>query len=152
MLQGDRRVAYHRIPAHQVLFSHGYCGKHCGQVQTIFMKVNTLFGGKATVQMMNGTAGALLYHSISVCNVVLRIHRKTGDIVRSLLSSGSRCGSDWLLMSNPLTSLQRANSLCLQKRWVCSYFKCNFNTAVKYQFGFFTYWHFCSGLLVNHVS
>uniref|UniRef100_A0A8C1UB76 Dysferlin, limb girdle muscular dystrophy 2B (autosomal recessive) n=1 Tax=Cyprinus carpio TaxID=7962 RepID=A0A8C1UB76_CYPCA len=38
MLQGDRRVAYHRIPAHQVLFSHGYCGKHCGQLQTIFMK------------------------------------------------------------------------------------------------------------------
>ncbi|XP_076145199.1 dysferlin [Alosa pseudoharengus] len=38
MLQGDRRVAYHRIPAHQVLFSQGYCGKHCGQLQTILMK------------------------------------------------------------------------------------------------------------------
>ncbi|ROJ33119.1 Dysferlin [Anabarilius grahami] len=38
MLQGDRRVAYHRIPAHQVLFSQGYCGKHCGQLQTVFMK------------------------------------------------------------------------------------------------------------------
>uniref|UniRef100_A0A8C1YVW5 Dysferlin, limb girdle muscular dystrophy 2B (autosomal recessive) n=1 Tax=Cyprinus carpio TaxID=7962 RepID=A0A8C1YVW5_CYPCA len=51
MLQGDRRVAYHRIPAHQVLFSHGYCGKHCGQLQTIFMKVNTLFGGKIPAQL-----------------------------------------------------------------------------------------------------
>ncbi|XP_048091688.1 dysferlin [Alosa alosa] len=38
MLQGDRRVAYHRIPAHQVLFSQGYCGKHCGQLQTVLMK------------------------------------------------------------------------------------------------------------------
>ncbi|XP_051982464.1 dysferlin-like isoform X2 [Xyrauchen texanus] len=38
MLQGDRRVAYHRIPAHQVLFSQGYCGKHCCQLQTVFLK------------------------------------------------------------------------------------------------------------------
>ncbi|XP_035375572.1 dysferlin isoform X3 [Electrophorus electricus] len=38
MLQGDRRVAYHRIPAHEVLFSQGYCGKHCGQLQMLFMK------------------------------------------------------------------------------------------------------------------
>ncbi|XP_077084356.1 dysferlin isoform X5 [Siphateles boraxobius] len=38
MLQGDRRVAYHRIPTHQVLFSQGYCGRHCGQLQTVFMK------------------------------------------------------------------------------------------------------------------
>ncbi|XP_060730490.1 dysferlin isoform X3 [Tachysurus vachellii] len=38
MLQGDKRVAYHRIPVHEVLFSQGYCGKHCGQLQTIFMK------------------------------------------------------------------------------------------------------------------
>lgn len=39
MLQGDKRVAYHRIPAHEVLFSQGYCGKHCGQLLTVFMKV-----------------------------------------------------------------------------------------------------------------
>ncbi|KAJ8392183.1 hypothetical protein AAFF_G00077510 [Aldrovandia affinis] len=38
MLQGDRRVAYHRIPAHEVLFSQDYCGKNCGQLQTILMK------------------------------------------------------------------------------------------------------------------
>ncbi|XP_066536467.1 dysferlin isoform X2 [Hoplias malabaricus] len=38
MLQGDRRVAYYRIPSHEVLFSQGYCGKHCGQLQTVFMK------------------------------------------------------------------------------------------------------------------
>uniref|UniRef100_A0A8C1NBA5 Dysferlin, limb girdle muscular dystrophy 2B (autosomal recessive) n=1 Tax=Cyprinus carpio TaxID=7962 RepID=A0A8C1NBA5_CYPCA len=49
MLQGDRRVAYHRIPAHQVLFSHGYCGKHCGQLQTIFMKNPQEDGGYSKI-------------------------------------------------------------------------------------------------------
>uniref|UniRef100_A0A665VIB6 Dysferlin, limb girdle muscular dystrophy 2B (autosomal recessive) n=1 Tax=Echeneis naucrates TaxID=173247 RepID=A0A665VIB6_ECHNA len=39
MLQGDRRVAYHRIPAHTVIFSQKHCGKHCGQLQTVFLKV-----------------------------------------------------------------------------------------------------------------
>ncbi|KFQ27106.1 Dysferlin, partial [Mesitornis unicolor] len=42
MLQGDKRVAYARIPAHQVLFSRsipGCCGKNCGKLQTIFLKV-----------------------------------------------------------------------------------------------------------------
>lgn len=41
MLQGDRRVAYHRIPAHTVIFSQQYCGKYCGQLQTVFLKVHT---------------------------------------------------------------------------------------------------------------
>ncbi|KAA0723189.1 Dysferlin Dystrophy-associated fer-1-like protein [Triplophysa tibetana] len=45
MLHGDKRVAYHRIPAHQVLFSHGYSGKHCGQLQTVFMKYPQDEGG-----------------------------------------------------------------------------------------------------------
>lgn len=40
MLQGDRRVAYHRIPAHTVIFSQQYCGKCCGQLQTVFLKVH----------------------------------------------------------------------------------------------------------------
>uniref|UniRef100_A0A8C4H5S9 Dysferlin, limb girdle muscular dystrophy 2B (autosomal recessive) n=1 Tax=Dicentrarchus labrax TaxID=13489 RepID=A0A8C4H5S9_DICLA len=38
MMQGDRRVAYHRIPAHTVIFSQQHCGKHCGQLQTVFLK------------------------------------------------------------------------------------------------------------------
>ncbi|XP_063313638.1 dysferlin isoform X3 [Pelobates fuscus] len=41
MLQGDKRVAYYRMPAHQVLFSKNgskYCGKNCGKLQTIFLK------------------------------------------------------------------------------------------------------------------
>ncbi|XP_069570882.1 dysferlin isoform X3 [Brachyistius frenatus] len=38
MLQGDRRVAYHRIPAHSVIFSQQHTGKHCGQLQTVFLK------------------------------------------------------------------------------------------------------------------
>lgn len=40
MLQGDRRVAYHRIPAHTVIFSQQHCGKHCGQLQTVSLKVH----------------------------------------------------------------------------------------------------------------
>uniref|UniRef100_A0A8C3CMV1 Dysferlin n=1 Tax=Cairina moschata TaxID=8855 RepID=A0A8C3CMV1_CAIMO len=41
MLQGDKRVAYARVPAHEVLFSKnipGCCGKNCGKLQTIFLK------------------------------------------------------------------------------------------------------------------
>ncbi|XP_057205584.1 dysferlin isoform X4 [Triplophysa rosa] len=49
MLQGDKRVAYHRIPAHQVLFSNGYCGKHCGQLQTVFMKYPQDEGGDSKI-------------------------------------------------------------------------------------------------------
>lgn len=45
MLQGDKRVAYQRVPAHEVLFSRrgaNYCGKNCGKLQTIFLKVSFL--------------------------------------------------------------------------------------------------------------
>ncbi|ELW64043.1 Dysferlin [Tupaia chinensis] len=41
MLQGDKRVAYQRVPAHEVLFSRrgpNYCGQNCGKLQTIFLK------------------------------------------------------------------------------------------------------------------
>uniref|UniRef100_A0A4X2M035 Dysferlin n=1 Tax=Vombatus ursinus TaxID=29139 RepID=A0A4X2M035_VOMUR len=41
MLQGDKRMAYHRVPAHEILFSRSgakCCGKNCGKLQTIFLK------------------------------------------------------------------------------------------------------------------
>ncbi|KAJ3607327.1 hypothetical protein NHX12_024379 [Muraenolepis orangiensis] len=41
MLRGEKRVAYSRVPAHQVLFStysEQACGQYCGQTQTIFMQ------------------------------------------------------------------------------------------------------------------
>ncbi|XP_072510759.1 dysferlin isoform X6 [Notamacropus eugenii] len=41
MLQGDKRVAYHRVPAHEILFSRRgakCCGKDCGKLQTVFLK------------------------------------------------------------------------------------------------------------------
>ncbi|XP_069012004.1 myoferlin-like isoform X2 [Embiotoca jacksoni] len=41
MLRGEKRVAYSRIPAHQVLFStysEQACGQHCGKTQTIFLQ------------------------------------------------------------------------------------------------------------------
>lgn len=46
MLQGDKRVAYQRVPTHEVLFSRrgaSYCGKNCGKLQTIFLKVGSFF-------------------------------------------------------------------------------------------------------------
>lgn len=45
MLRGEKRVAYSRIPAHQVLystFSEQACGQHCGKTQSIFLKVCSL--------------------------------------------------------------------------------------------------------------
>ncbi|XP_056156157.1 dysferlin [Lampris incognitus] len=47
MMQGDRRLAYHRIPAHTVLFSQRHCGKHCGKLQTVFLKYPQSSGGEA---------------------------------------------------------------------------------------------------------
>uniref|UniRef100_A0A3Q2Z126 Myoferlin n=1 Tax=Hippocampus comes TaxID=109280 RepID=A0A3Q2Z126_HIPCM len=41
MLRGERRVAYSRVPAHQILYStycEEACGHHCGKTQTIFLK------------------------------------------------------------------------------------------------------------------
>uniref|UniRef100_A0A8D3DDI5 C2 domain-containing protein n=1 Tax=Scophthalmus maximus TaxID=52904 RepID=A0A8D3DDI5_SCOMX len=41
MLRGEKRVAYSRIPAHQVLFStysEQACGQHCGKTQTIILQ------------------------------------------------------------------------------------------------------------------
>ncbi|XP_070708516.1 myoferlin-like [Pempheris klunzingeri] len=41
MLRGEKRVAYSRIPAHQILFStysEQACGQHCGKMQTVFLK------------------------------------------------------------------------------------------------------------------
>lgn len=42
MLRGEKRVAYTRVPAHQILYStysEQACGQHCGKTQTIYLKV-----------------------------------------------------------------------------------------------------------------
>lgn len=42
MLRGEKRVAYARIPANQVLYSthsEQAIGKYCGRMQSIFMQV-----------------------------------------------------------------------------------------------------------------
>ncbi|KAI3365598.1 hypothetical protein L3Q82_010680 [Scortum barcoo] len=41
MLRGEKRVAYSRIPAHEILYStysEQACGQHCGKTQTVFLK------------------------------------------------------------------------------------------------------------------
>lgn len=42
MISGEKRIAYYRIPAHTLLFSQNplYCGRECGKIQSIQMKVN----------------------------------------------------------------------------------------------------------------
>jgi hypothetical protein len=46
MISGSKRIAFHRIPAYDLLYSslhHDACGKLCGKLTSIFLKVNTLF-------------------------------------------------------------------------------------------------------------
>lgn len=41
MLRGEKRIAYTRVPAHQVLYSsycEQACGQYCGKTQTVFMQ------------------------------------------------------------------------------------------------------------------
>lgn len=42
MMSGEKRIAYHRIPSYDLLYSpHAHArGKHCGQVLDLFMLVN----------------------------------------------------------------------------------------------------------------
>ena len=42
MISGEKRIAYYRIPAHTLLYSKNpmYCGKECGKIQAIQMKVS----------------------------------------------------------------------------------------------------------------
>ncbi|XP_042364022.1 myoferlin-like isoform X2 [Plectropomus leopardus] len=56
MLRGEKRVAYSRIPAHQVLFStysEQACGQHCGKTQTVFLQypMDKTKGQKVPVQI-----------------------------------------------------------------------------------------------------
>ena len=41
MMSGDKRIAYYRIPAHDLLYSTHFeaRGKHCGKTMDLFMKV-----------------------------------------------------------------------------------------------------------------
>jgi len=43
LLQNNKRVAYHRIPAKELIYSPNdeEAGKNCATVQTLFLKVNT---------------------------------------------------------------------------------------------------------------
>lgn len=57
MLRGEKRVAYSRIPAHQVLYStysEQACGRHCGKTQTVFLTVNWKWKEKCTVAYFVG--------------------------------------------------------------------------------------------------
>lgn len=51
MLRGEKRVAFARVPANEILysnFSEQARGKHCGRTKTIFMQVQNHSAGKNT--------------------------------------------------------------------------------------------------------
>lgn len=55
MLRGEKRVAFARVPANQVLyssFSEQACGKHCGRTQTVFMQVLRLISKQQHVYLL----------------------------------------------------------------------------------------------------
>ncbi|XP_008284661.1 myoferlin isoform X2 [Stegastes partitus] len=67
MLRGEKRVAYARVPANQILysdFSEQACGKHCGKTQTIFMQypMDKNKGLKIPVQLRVNMWLGLLVH------------------------------------------------------------------------------------------
>ena len=41
MISGEKRIAYFRIPANEILYSDNpnYCGRYCGKLQSIELKV-----------------------------------------------------------------------------------------------------------------
>lgn len=45
MISGEKRLAYHRIPANEVLWSNNpdYIGRLCGRLQSLQLKVSTIF-------------------------------------------------------------------------------------------------------------
>ncbi|KAM4034388.1 LOW QUALITY PROTEIN: myoferlin [Anomaloglossus baeobatrachus] len=56
MIRAEKRLAYARVPAHQVLFSsvsEGACGKYCGKKQTIYLQypMDKNKGAKIPVQL-----------------------------------------------------------------------------------------------------
>lgn len=44
MLYGEKRVAYYRIPAYEILYSSNFdpdaTGRYCGKIQTLNLKVS----------------------------------------------------------------------------------------------------------------
>lgn len=45
MISNGKRLAYHRISARDIIYSDfpDECGKHCGKMQTLFLKVKYIF-------------------------------------------------------------------------------------------------------------
>ena len=42
LISGSKRIAYHRIPAYDLLYSSSHpdaCGKLCGKLNSLFLKV-----------------------------------------------------------------------------------------------------------------
>ena len=55
MISGSSRIAYHRIPANEVLFSPNADskGRNCAKIQTFELKVSHVFTKPFTLQFLN---------------------------------------------------------------------------------------------------
>lgn len=51
MISGDKRLAYYRIPANEVLWSQNpdYIGRLCGRLQTLQLKVKIKWDAKENI-------------------------------------------------------------------------------------------------------
>lgn len=82
MLRGERRVAYARVPAHEVLYSRGgpsCCGKNCGKLQTIFLKVRGLSARACRAQLLVRPAAAPWDRSPVLCAALSAVPPGGGD-------------------------------------------------------------------------
>ncbi|KAG2462833.1 MYOF protein, partial [Polypterus senegalus] len=76
MLRAEKRVAYARIPANQILYSttsEQACGKYCGKSQTVFMK----YENQALVFGKWGTTGLMGRHKFSDVTGKIKLKRES---------------------------------------------------------------------------
>ncbi len=71
MISGTTRIAYHRIPAYDVLYSarsEDACGKHCGKLYTFFLKVRITVNSLFVCGVMCGCLGMIFgYDGVCFC-------------------------------------------------------------------------------------
>lgn len=93
MLRGEKRVAYSRIPAHQILYStysEQACGRDCGKTQTVFLQVHTYC---SSFYCLSVSSTAVRHFAESYCTIKLHSSGlKSGDILSPSVPHGQEQG------------------------------------------------------------
>lgn len=82
MLRGEKRVAYARVPAREVLYSQSgpnCCGRNCGKLQTIFLKVRGLSVRTCRPQLLVHPGAAPRDRSPVLCAALSAVPPGGGD-------------------------------------------------------------------------